>query len=426
MTSKSTKSQIKKVKAKPKASKTKGLFLAPFASNPMRPVRMQTSRDGSRCRIIGTDFLTSVSIGATAAVAGDVLVNQVVNPAVLAVARLATMSKLYERYKFRSLKFRYKPAANATISGSILGYVDYDTQDDPAGLSGVQNLQRAAAHYGENDVQLWGGNQPVYWEIKDVDPLTDLYVDSDGTDPRWTNQGRFVLLASTAIAANTPCGNIYIDYDIEFFIPQLELSPTTGYAYRLTAGSSGCTTSAIFGTTPAQATWSNLPITYAANVFTIPKGSYLCTFTGNGGTVTNVSMTTTGTTVNGVGGDYINVAATVGVAWLHVYATSSFTVTVAMTAASVSNATMYICLLPSDALTLSGRKLAAIERLLKSCGDLSHFEKESKQLIVRSSSSSSSTASSSTQSSVSSVANAPTFKSLINEDYVVVKRSNNS
>jgi hypothetical protein len=27
---------------------------------------------------------------------------------------------------------------------------------------------------------------------------------------------------------------------------------------------------------------------------------------------------------------------------------------------------------------------------------------------------------------VSSVANAPTFKSLINEDYVVVKRSNNS
>jgi hypothetical protein len=88
---------------------------------------MQTSRDGSRCRIIGTDFLTSVSIGATAAVAGDVLVNQVVNPAVLAVARLATMSKLYERYKFRSLKFRYKPAANATISGSILGYVDYDT-----------------------------------------------------------------------------------------------------------------------------------------------------------------------------------------------------------------------------------------------------------------------------------------------------------
>jgi len=92
--------------------------LAPYASNPMRMPRVSTRsrQDGSCCRIKGTDFLTSVNISGTAAAAGDVLVSQVVNPKMLGVARLATMSQLYERYKFRSLKFRYSPVANATVS----------------------------------------------------------------------------------------------------------------------------------------------------------------------------------------------------------------------------------------------------------------------------------------------------------------------
>jgi hypothetical protein len=401
--------------------------VASRARNMMRPMATKTARDGHMCRFRGTDFLTSISIGGTAAAAGDVLYTTVVNPKTLGVSRLATVSALWERYKFRSLKFRYEPVAPTTTAGQLLGYVDYDTYDDPTGVAGVQNLQRAAAHYGESPVELWSR---TFWEIKDVDPLTDLYVDSDGTDPRWTNQGRLVVLAASAIASSTACGNIYLDYDVEFFIPQLELTPNTGYADKFT-GSTSCTTDAIMGTTVAGATWNNLPLVAAVsgNSFTLPPGAYFINLGITGGTISGLAMTSSGTTVSAMPNN-ITAAATAALANIHCYSDSNQVITMFATATSIATGTLWITLLPRNALTISRQRLNQISRMLSLCGEVEELRKtcvklsegDSKESVECKSSVSSSSCSSSSATSVSmgSLGRSKTLD--VEEDYVRVPK----
>lgn len=343
----------------------------------------RSKSDGSNCRIRGTDFLTAITIGGTSAAAGDVLVSQVVNPAQLGVSRLATMAKLYERYKFRSLKFRYAPVANAQVTGQLIGYVDYDTYDDPTGISGVQNLQRAAAHYGEKPVQVWQGSEkPVFWEIKDVDPMTDLYVDSDGSDPRWTNQGRFVLLAASAIASGTPCGNVYLDYDIEFFIPQLEETPSTGFA-SIWTGATSMTAANPMGTAPTQKSWNNLPVTCASSVFTLKQGTYVVTISLTGTAITAESLVpSSGITAPGLDtGFKIPADAKSSLHTVqYVVPQGGGTLTLTATATTITAASAVFCLIPSNAVTLTARKLANISRLLRLVGDVDRL-RENVQLL---------------------------------------------
>jgi len=359
-----------------------GPSLANPAKRMMHPMSMNSGRrsknDSASCRIHGTDFLTAVTIGGTNAAAGDVLISQVVNPAQLGVSRLATMAKLYERYKFRSLKFRYAPVANAQVTGQLIGYVDYDTYDDPTGISGVQNLQRAAAHYGEKPVQVWQGSEkPVFWEIKDVDPMTDLYVDSDGSDPRWTNQGRFVLLAASAIASGVPCGNIYLDYDIEFFIPQLEETPSTGYG-SMWLGATSMTAANPFGTAPTQKTWNNLPVSLSsASVFTLKQGTYIVTFSLTGTVITAESITPS----SGITATVFDSGYKIPTDQKSLLHTVQYTVpqgggtlTYSVTATTVTAATASFSLAPSNAVTLTARKLANIARLLRMVGDVDRLQ----------------------------------------------------
>jgi hypothetical protein len=397
---------------------------------------MRSSRDGSSCRIRGTDYLTAVTIGGTAAAAGDVLVSQVVNPARLSIARLATMARLYERYKFKSLKFRYAPVANSTVSGQIIGYVDYDTYDNPSGTSGVQNLQRAAAHYGEKPVQVWqGGEKPVFWEIKDIDPMTDLYIDTDESDPRWTNQGRFVLLAASAIAANTACGNIYLDYDVEFYIPQIEVTPSSGFADKFT-GSSSCTTSAILGTSISASTWNNLPLVTApsGNTYTVSPGSYLAVLYVTGTSITAVNAVASGTTSTFGTVNLLASAGAEGCSFIQFTVTANATITMSASAAAIANATLMLTLLPSSATTLSARRVCAIERMVKSLEDDPLLQgllksrlsdgKESKPLdpvpVVRQVASGST---SSASSGVNASTYSPSLLRSVDDNYVLVKRA---
>lgn len=352
-------------------------------------LRGRPTRSDSQCRIRGTDYLTNITIGASPAAAGDVLFTTVVNPKTLAIARLATMSTLFERYKFKSLKFRYAPTCPTTTAGQLLGYVDYDTYDDPTGLTGIQNLQRGAAHYGEKPTQVWeGSDKPIFWEIKDVDPMTDLYVDSDGTDPRWTNQGRFVLLAASAITATTACGNIYLDYDIEFYIPQIELTPTNGFSYKIRGGGT-MSAADLFGTAPTIAVWNNLPVVHAlgTNSFTLPPGSYdVCGYVV--GTTLSIVTMGGGTSVDAfvcVSSDAKNSTFT-----KQFYSAAPVTFAMSMTAATVTETQLIINLLPSTAMTLSQRRLDRLSKTVDSFSDLSELkvfleekkQKESKRSLL--------------------------------------------
>jgi hypothetical protein len=320
--------------------------LAPTATNVSTRQRTSVANDGHSCRFKGTDFVSSVSSG-TGLVAGQVLLTLAANPRMIGVSRLAIASSVWERFKFRSLKFHYAPIANATQTGSLIGYVDYDVNDVPTG-TGDANLQRAWAHYGQQSCQIWGDpSKHTVWELKDVDPLTDLYIDSPSEDPHWTSQGRFVLLSASTVAASLPLGNIFVEYDVEFFIPQIEQSPVAGTGELITGGGT-MSAANVLGDASTTATWSNLTVSRALNVLSLPAGSYLLVgdFVGTGlAYPAGVWFTTTGTNIGGNG--EINAAATHFIQYASVYSAAPFTVTLGFTATTVSASALRIVLLPS-------------------------------------------------------------------------------
>lgn len=351
--------------------------LASAAANPMRSLTVKSGRglSGASCRIHGTDYLTAITAVSGGQAAGDVIYTADVNPRTLGVARLATMANLYERYKFRSLKFRYAPVANATISGQLLGYVDYDTIDNPTGLTGIQNLQRAAAHLGEKPIQVWEGSEkPVFWEIKDSDKLSTLYTSTDGIDPRWSSQGRFILLAASAIAGSVACGNIYLDYDIEFFIPQVAETASTGSGYKIN-GSVGNTQSNILGTAPVVSTWSNVEVGVSQNVLSFPAGSFelICNVGGTG--LTSLTISSTGTIITQVNFVTGGQTGTINVSQLT--SSTTFTVTMSMSATSISNAFVLAAQLPSNAVSLAKRRELQVISLLRQIG------KEDREMLLQ-------------------------------------------
>jgi hypothetical protein len=117
------------------------------------------------------------------------------------------------------------------------------------------------------------------FELRDVDPLTSLYTGPE-SDNHWTYQGRFILLAATSIAADTTLGGIYIDYDIEFFIPQL--APEAGYMAQFGAWTPSIT--APLGTSQLREAWSNLPfkINVAGDAIQLTAGYHTLNYYMNG------------------------------------------------------------------------------------------------------------------------------------------------
>jgi hypothetical protein len=406
-----------------------GVNLAQAAKGMARPMRWNTVKSGFSTRMRGSDFLTAITIGGTAAAAGDVLYTSVVNPSALGVGRLNTLARLYERYKFHSLKFRYAPVANAQVTGQLIGYVDYDTMDDPSGTTGAQNLQRAGAAYGEKPVQVWQGSvDPVFWEIKDDKLMTDLYCESDGTDPRLTNQGRFVLLAASAIASGVPCGNIYLDYDIEFVVPQLDNSTQNGYGFKQSGGGT-LNAANPFGTVRAPESWSNLLVTCTSTVMSLPAGSYSVSAKLVGTGITTFNLTSSGTNVVTISGGTYAVSSTNGVGWIQCYSSVPFTLTPSVTATTVTESTWCVSLLPANAFSLSAKRMQTLARLRRQVDQLCSLVEMKEEKAEASQSTSSATSSS--MQSVATQATSPPInladilsgKTKVDEGYCLVKKS---
>jgi hypothetical protein len=170
--------------------------------------------------LAGTDFIQAVTADSTGNQPGDILFKQEISPSVFLETRLKQFADLYQRYRFKRIVFLYEPIANATQSGQVLGYADFDV-DNQLTLNSPENLSIAAAHQGEAITQIW---EPMLFDMGQVFTFTDLYTEagsSESSDPRLSIQGVFYLIAASVLQGSIPLGNIYVDYEIEFSIPFL-------------------------------------------------------------------------------------------------------------------------------------------------------------------------------------------------------------
>lgn len=196
--------------------------------NPRKPsassLRVNTRRSGDVAVIPGDDLVASISVSDEKKVsAGDVLISLVLNPESMGLPRLAALSKLYKRWRIKQMEFYYEPTA--TIQpGSLLGYVDYDSFDDPTDGTPTQRLQRARATYGEKGVNITNRGS---WKVLPM--KEDLYIHSDliTNSSHWHQYGRFVLYANSDIAVGVACGTVCVRYVVEFLHPSYEIPPTS-------------------------------------------------------------------------------------------------------------------------------------------------------------------------------------------------------
>lgn len=132
---------------------------------------------------------------------------------------LSQMAILYESYKFKSLKFIYEPACPSTTQGSVMMAIDFDAAD-AAPSSKVQLMaykyavrcpawESVAYRSDLSDllkfgVQRYVRNGPVTGDIKTYDI------------------GNLQFAVSNFTGTSTFVGELYVEYDVEFYTPQLQ------------------------------------------------------------------------------------------------------------------------------------------------------------------------------------------------------------
>lgn len=198
--------------------------LAPRALDIQRSVPRLSSEHTDNGNVVdiitGTDLIGPITSGFSGNEAGDILMTQLISPAEFSFSRLAQFAALYQRYRFRRIRFIYEPIANATQSGQLVGYADFDVANELLENSAA-NLSIAVAHQGEQISQIW---EPVVFDMAQSGTFTDLYTEqgaSVSSDERLSIQGVFYIMAASVLPINIPLGNVYVDYEVEFTIPFL-------------------------------------------------------------------------------------------------------------------------------------------------------------------------------------------------------------
>jgi len=140
---------------------------------------------------------------------------------------LAPQANQYEQYRFHSVKFIYIPIVPTTVAGDIMLMADYNPVD-PTPQTEVQMVN----HPGAITAALW---EPVVFNcsVKDMHALGPRKFVRSGNlagDLKTFDVGNFYV-ATNNLASSVAVGKLFVEYDVEFFIPQLTPTLTVAPAY---------------------------------------------------------------------------------------------------------------------------------------------------------------------------------------------------
>lgn len=260
------------------------MAIAPPALNPQVVSPKMVSgfdRQGNPVDVLcGTEFLKTITSKEVGNTQGAILFSVPINPANFPLTRIAQFAPLYQRYRFRKLNFIYGAIANETISGQVIGFGDYDV-DNMLTTDSAANMNQAAAHVGERVNQI---SEHAKYPFGIRDSYTSLYTSLTEAEARLIYQGVFYLLAASAIDNNIQLGNIYIEYEVEFSINQLQVDAVEKVVLSSYGDCSEPTpptlTTTMVPPSFAQATSdgyaNNIPMSHSVSgvSYTLPEGEY--------------------------------------------------------------------------------------------------------------------------------------------------------
>lgn len=213
--------RLSQVKQKGFASKAVGLASSSLYHG-SDAIEKDFVKDGVRgTRVAGNQYLDIVQTPTNGVGVGGRLTFILVNPAALG-AILSKMSQVYEQVKINHFKVVYKPVVAATEEGALAVYFRNDTSN-PVYEVGLDELIAASSHQSFFETSVW---ESASMEIDPSDMLLKYWDETSG-DFADEVQGMITVIATSSFPENEGIGpktygHLYLEFDAEFFSPELD------------------------------------------------------------------------------------------------------------------------------------------------------------------------------------------------------------
>lgn len=173
---------------------------------------------GRVVRVVGHQYLDSVFASGDAWHQGEHISTIAISPDALG-GMLLLQAQQYEEHKCEKLRISYRPTCPATATGSIGMYFRNDVAT-PMLKTGIEEMTQAASHKNYVETQVW---EPCGISIDPQEALK-TYFDEDSGEMRMEVEGLFTVIAASSVpdlVDEDVFGNLYLEYDFEFFGAQL-------------------------------------------------------------------------------------------------------------------------------------------------------------------------------------------------------------
>lgn len=266
---------------------------SPMVRAPVSQSRKQVTKSahithtGSSCRVKHREFVRNVSGSIYFKVDGVFPVQPGLS---LSFPWLAGIANNYDQYRVHSLKMIFLSRCSSATAGSVMVAPDYDSSDSAPISEAVMTAFAGTtedAPWKEqtcvlNPTSLMGGMTRKFIRSQDLLPNQDL---------KTYDCGNVFIGVVDATTDAVPWGKLWVEYDIEFFVPALH---STGNMVGGGFFSGGAQTLANpFGTTPIKpANTYGLALDAASNLTVGLGGDYMLTQLLNGTGLNNMTFPT--------------------------------------------------------------------------------------------------------------------------------------
>lgn len=233
-----------------------------------RKRRSDTGQMNAVITLTGTDYLSDVTVAA-ASTQGTILYDTLIHPRAFPTTRIAAFAGLFDKYVYKRFTVRFNPSSPTTDGGIVVGFCDYDPDEDMVSAF-QENVRKAASHFGMSFTQVF---KPDSWSLKELKKDALFFCEPADSEDRLVFQGRYLLIqAADQDNDDFPAGIkgiLTLDYEIDFYIPQLADTPvlTTNAVCEWNGDLTTETADIPFGTAPTVSSRSNININYAVRTF---------------------------------------------------------------------------------------------------------------------------------------------------------------
>lgn len=242
-------------------------------------------------RIVHRELIASV-VGSSAFVVANTFP---LNPGMaLTFPWLSRQAEGWEQYVFRRLRFCYYSRTGSATPGSVLLVPDYDAAD-----SAPSTEQIASSYSNVVEMVPWTLEFCCELDVKALlEPGTRKYVRSAALAPnldiKTYDGGNFFVCTTDGTAVSW--GKLWVEYDVEFFVPQLPpAGPGLTASSRIGSGGAVSKTS-IYGTAPSV--FGNQSVVPVVNTITFnSEGQFLVAVVVTGTAFSGTPPTVAGTAV---------------------------------------------------------------------------------------------------------------------------------